>query len=103
MTQGEAMSTPLATHAGPGPLAPPDVVLLRHIIAEYREMPGLCLTHAQACRLFNLAPDVCAGVMGILVDQGLLKEISRGRLILADRCVCADTQALTIGPARRLP
>lgn len=97
------MSTSLAVHARPDAPAPPDVALLHHILAEYREMPGLCLTHAQACRLFNLAPDICARAMGTLVDHGVLKEMSHGRLILADRDACPHTWGLATGPASRLP
>lgn len=97
------MSTPLATHARPDALAPPDVALLRHITAEYCEMPGLCLTHVQACRLFNLAPDICARAMGTLVDHGVLKETSHGRLILADRSACPRTWGRTADPASRHP
>lgn len=40
--------------------------------AEYLEMPGLQLTAAQAARLFNLAPDVCAALLDGLVGAGFL-------------------------------
>jgi hypothetical protein len=49
---------------------PPE--LLARIRAEYREMPGLCLTPAQAARLWGLTPGVCAEVLQALVAEGAL-------------------------------
>jgi hypothetical protein len=40
--------------------------------AEYREMPGMRLTTAQAARLFNLEPLSCACVLDALVNDGIL-------------------------------
>jgi hypothetical protein len=40
--------------------------------AEYLEMPGMRLTLAQAARLFNLPPDVCAATLDALVGTGFL-------------------------------
>ncbi len=42
------------------------------IQAEYREMPGLKLTLAQASRLFNLEPGRCASALETLVVGGVL-------------------------------
>jgi hypothetical protein len=42
------------------------------IRAEYREMPGLKLTLAQASRLFNLEPHRCARALEALVKVGVL-------------------------------
>ena len=39
---------------------------------EYREMPGLRLTVAQAARLFNLEPAQCGQVLDTLVVKGAL-------------------------------
>ena len=39
---------------------------------EYREMPGLRLTVAQAARLFNLEPARCEQVLQTLVTDGAL-------------------------------
>lgn len=67
-------------------IAPPtrsDAALLRRVIGEYREMPGLCLTLAQACRLFDLSPEKLAWLVGMLVDDGMLKITANGRVILA--------------------
>ena len=43
------------------------------IHAEYREMPGLKLTLAQASRLFNLDRGRCAQALDTLVSVGLLR------------------------------
>jgi hypothetical protein len=39
---------------------------------EYREMPGLRLTVAQAARLFNLEPQQCGKILETLVTHGAL-------------------------------
>ncbi len=44
------------------------------IHAEYREMPGLKLTLAQASRLFNLEPSRCAAALERLVTGGVLRN-----------------------------
>ncbi len=46
--------------------------LQARIHAEYREMPGLKLTLAQASRLFNLEPVRCARALETLVIGGVL-------------------------------
>ena len=43
------------------------------IRAEYNEMPGLCLTRAQAQRLWLLEADVCDNVLRAMVDAGFLR------------------------------
>jgi hypothetical protein len=44
---------------------------------EYREMPGLRLTVAQAARLFNLDPDQCGELLENLVTDGALSTNGR--------------------------
>ena len=46
--------------------------LLHRIREEFEEMPSLCLTYAQARRLFGLSPDVCRRVLGSLVREHTL-------------------------------
>ena len=48
------------------------------IRAEYNEMPGLCLTRAQAQRLWLLEPDVCDNVLRDMVDAGFLRLTAGG-------------------------
>lgn len=45
--------------------------------AEFREMPGLTLTSAQACRLFGLDRPECERVLGALVTAGFLATDGR--------------------------
>ncbi len=48
--------------------------LLRRIVAEYDEMPALCLTAGQAERLFGLREDICMRVFNALVDAAILRR-----------------------------
>lgn len=52
--------------------------------AEYLEMPGMCLTLAQATRLLNASADECQGVLEELIADGLLCRV-------ADAYVRADS------------
>jgi hypothetical protein len=47
---------------------------VRRIVTEYDEMPGLCLTAAQAQRLFGLRDDICVRVFDALVDAAILRR-----------------------------
>lgn len=40
--------------------------------AEFREMPGMCLTTAQAARLWQLSPDQAQNLLMELVKAGVL-------------------------------
>ena len=46
--------------------------VIQMVKAEYLEMPGLCLTLAQARRLWNLDRDTCAAVLERLVESRFL-------------------------------
>ena len=59
-----------ATHARG--LAQTDGAVHARVRAEYREMPGLRLTLAQAARLFNLELGACERVLESLVMDGAL-------------------------------
>ena len=50
-----------------------DVGLLRRVHGEYMEMPGLRLTLAQACRLWNEDPATSLDVLTQLVDDQFLR------------------------------
>lgn len=45
---------------------------LRRAQAEFREMPGLKLTEAQAARLLSFDSALCSAVLSTLVDQRFL-------------------------------
>lgn len=59
--------------------------LVRRVEAEYREMPGLCLTPGQARRLLGLDESRCAAVLGALVASGFLIQTDRGCFSRTDR------------------
>lgn len=58
----------------------PDALLTR-IRGEYVEMPGLRLTLAQACRLWQLDAATCYGVLAALVDEKFLYRTRDGSYI----------------------
>jgi len=60
-----------------------DIILCR-IRAEYREMPGLKLTGAQAQRLWGLDRDSCDGLMAGLVTSGFLARTRDGAFVRRD-------------------
>jgi hypothetical protein len=53
------------------------------IRAEYREMPGLSLTAAQASRLWGIDHSVCEQVLRSLVADGDLYHTPRGAYVAA--------------------
>ncbi len=55
--------------------------LVARVRAEYREMPGLHLTVAQARRLWHLDGATCAAVLRALVDEGFLHETPQGQFV----------------------
>ena len=66
--------------------AGPDVELVQHshvlatrIAAEYREMPGLCLTVSQAARLFGVDRQTAGDLLGDLERDGVLRQSPDGR------------------------
>jgi hypothetical protein len=55
--------------ATPSPVSHDLGALIR---AEYLEMPGLCLTIAQAARLWNVGRDECVKTLDALANAGFL-------------------------------
>jgi hypothetical protein len=47
-------------------------MIAERIRGEFREMPGLILTAAQACRLWSLDVSTCHAALATLVDAGFL-------------------------------
>lgn len=58
-----------------------DHPLILRIRSEFREMPGLCLTPAQASRLWSLDADTTAMALEMLVAAGALTRTADGRFI----------------------
>lgn len=50
--------------------------LRTRIVAEYREMPSLCLTVPQAARLLQIPADECAGMFADLERGGFLCRVA---------------------------
>ena len=63
---------------------------------EFLDMPGLCLTEAEACRLWNVEPLVCAAILQALVDTGFLVKTSAG-MYCARRTLNSDAN-YALGP-----
>jgi hypothetical protein len=55
--------------------------LVQRVRGEYREMPGLRLTFAQACRLWQMDADSCQAVLTRLVRDGVLLQTRNGHYI----------------------
>lgn len=51
------------------------LALHTRIREEFVEMPGTCLTLAQACRLFGIPHDVCGRIFDELVSGGQLRAL----------------------------
>jgi hypothetical protein len=57
--------------------------LLLRIQSEYREMPGLKLTEAQARRLWDLDGNTCSLALTMLLERRFLKRTASGAYIRA--------------------
>lgn len=55
--------------------------LLRRVEAEYREMPGMCVTAQQAQRLWGLDTTTCSFVLMTLVERRVLRRTPRGTYV----------------------
>jgi hypothetical protein len=69
--------------------------ILERLRGEFREMPRLRLTSAQAQRLLGLRPDVCDRVLHALVAEGTLCPDGTGRY-----APCAPPQAVAASRAQ---
>jgi hypothetical protein len=57
--------------------------VLQRVQGEYRDMPGLKLTEAQAQRLLGIDCDTCAVVLSTLIERGFLRRTDNGRYVRA--------------------
>lgn len=75
--------------APPGaPAAAVEAPLAARIAAEYREMPGLCLTDTQACRFWAVDRQTCRAALDALVATGVLRRGADGRYRCAGDLLC---------------
>ncbi|HKT78651.1 MAG TPA: hypothetical protein VJP86_00430 [Vicinamibacterales bacterium] len=63
------------------------------IKGEFKEMPGLQLTKAQAQRLWGLEAEICEALLGELEESHFLRVTELGRYRLAE----SDLDVLTLG------
>ena len=70
-------------HHSPTPL-PSIADALQQIEAEYREMPGLSITCAQAQRLWGLDNRTCKSALDTLVQRGILRRTRRESYVRAE-------------------
>ena len=62
----------------PESIVPIEAALAERVRGEFREMPGLKLTLAQAGRLWSLDMGTCRKVLLELVETGFLSEAADG-------------------------
>lgn len=63
--------------------------VLRRVQGEYTEMPGLCLTPAQAQRLWGLDRAACDALLGALVDAKFLTRTRDGAFVRSEHARAA--------------
>jgi hypothetical protein len=56
--------------------------LIRRVRGEYLEMPGLSLTLAQACRLWQMDPLTCQAALDTLIAERFLGRSRDGAFVL---------------------
>jgi DNA-binding GntR family transcriptional regulator len=55
--------------------------LMVRVRSEFRELPGLSLTLAQASRLLGVSPEACRRILGGLVQEGAVRLRADGRYV----------------------
>lgn len=58
--------------------------LVFRVRREFEEMPGLCITIAQAARLFGLPEEKCRRVLACLEADAVLRCTARGMWVLCN-------------------
>ena len=82
------MAATTTTKSNPVPDA-----LFRRVQGEFLEMPGLCLTQLQACRLWGLDRETCGQLLSRLVDAKFLTRTRDGAFVQLDRTQRAPAPA----------
>ena len=72
--------------------------LLTRIRAEYREMPGLRLTFAQACRLWQLDAATCEALLQQLINDRFLYKTNDGSYVASARQAKAQLRSRVVLP-----
>jgi hypothetical protein len=58
--------------------------LLQRVRSEYLEMPGLCLTVAQAARFWSVDHETCSRLLNALVNARFLALTSDGAYVRSE-------------------
>ena len=74
--------------------------LLRRIRSEYLEMPGLCLTLAQAQRLWGLDASTCSGLFAALTADKFLWLRADGTYGRSSDCASTLPRSLRVSSHR---
>jgi DNA-directed RNA polymerase subunit RPC12/RpoP len=59
--------------------------LIERIREEYAAMPGLKLTHEQACRLWGVGQETCTAALEVLLTEGFLHRTGTGKYVALPR------------------
>jgi hypothetical protein len=81
---------------------PPLDSLVARIRGEYREMPGLQLTFAQACRLWQLDASTCEMLLEQLVREAFLYKTDNGAYIAQWQPPAARSRRSSASPSHCL-
>ena len=74
----------------------PNIVdVVQQIESEYREMPGLSITEAQAQRLWVLDRTTCRQALGALVHRGVLRRTRRESYVRAESGIASSDSHVT--------
>jgi hypothetical protein len=73
--------------------------MLRRVQGEFMEMPGLCLTEAQARRLWGLDEASCGALLRALVEAKFLFRTQSGTFM---RLETATPVKATLGPRKTI-
>ena len=72
---------PTAGVGNPTPDVTRPEALIERVRDEYGEMPGLCLTLPQACRLWHMDPKTCTRILEGLVAERFLRRTATAAFI----------------------
>jgi len=59
----------------------------RQVLAEFQEMPGMCLTRRQAAEFFGIEEETLRKVLDMLVDASYLRENPAGQITPGERLI----------------
>jgi hypothetical protein len=83
MSRPPTWTTLAAGIKSPAPVDGEREALIGRVRAEYREMPGLCLTVQQGCRLWQIDAGTCTRILDVLVAESFLRRTATGAFITA--------------------